>query len=106
MSRRRSEPLRSLRLQGERATRRSSAREQNSRARWLPTICTCARYLIFTHFDRSTTRSPLIALCIESVNVKTDWNFTWWVMASASGQRGELDRAREALAQLSRLRQD
>jgi len=47
-----------------------------------------------------------LALCIESVSVKADWNFTWWVMASASGQRGDLARAGVAFTQLSRLRRE
>ena len=33
-----------------------------------------------------------------------NWDFTWWMLAAAAGEQGDHAKAREALANLSRLR--
>jgi len=33
-----------------------------------------------------------------------NWDFTWWISAAAAGELGDEEKAREALANLSRLK--
>jgi len=45
-----------------------------------------------------------LALCVQSAAMNPNWDFTWWVLAAAAGEQADDDKAREALANLSRLR--
>lgn len=44
-----------------------------------------------------------LALCIESVVENPEWDFTWWVLAAAAGESGELSKAHEAFTNLGRI---
>ena len=45
-----------------------------------------------------------LALCAQSAAMNPNWDFTWWVLAAAAGERSNDAKAREAFANLSRLR--
>jgi len=43
-------------------------------------------------------------MCGQSAAMNPHWDFTWWVSAAAAGELGDDAKAREALANLSRLK--
>ena len=45
-----------------------------------------------------------LTLCAQSAAMNPNWDFTWWILAAAAGELGDDAKAREALANLSRLR--
>ena len=45
-----------------------------------------------------------LTLCVQSAAMNPNWDFTWWILAAAAGERSDEAKAREALANLSRLR--
>jgi adenylate cyclase len=45
-----------------------------------------------------------LTLCAQSAAMNPNWDFTWWIQAAAAGERSDDAKAREALANLSRLR--
>jgi adenylate cyclase len=45
-----------------------------------------------------------LEMCAESAAMNPNWDFTWWVAAAAAGELGDDAKAREALANLSRLK--
>jgi hypothetical protein len=45
-----------------------------------------------------------LTLCAQSTAMNPNWDFIWWILAAAAGELGDDAKAREAFANLSRLR--
>jgi TolB-like protein len=64
---------------------------------FLTTALACAHFL-------SGDAEAALQMCGQSAAMNPHWDFTWWISAAAAGELGDDAKAREAFANLSRLK--